>query len=314
MEEEVRAAVFGNVGTMIVFRVGAYDAEVLEKEFMPQFTAEDIVNLGIYQTYLKLMIDGISSQAFSATTLPPIAKPESSSMKEVIEMSRKQFASPRADVEKKIDEWMAPIKPPQKTGGAGGVGGSGATAGASRPPLQTPVVSKPEIHVQQAPLPVNSHEVKVDHAHVAEHKTEQKVEYKVEHKVAPPPSVPKAVTKAPEVVQPFKKAFQEIKIEEKPAAQTYDQHISAHSSIPSRKPVSLDSLSQKSHPRSTVKQAQPERVNDLKNALASILKTAQQPMHTQPTATQSAESQHQNHHPHPREISEEKLREVLKVE
>ena len=64
MEEEVRAAVFGNVGTMIVFRVGAYDAEVLEKEFMPTFTAEDIVNLGVYQIYLKLMIDGVSSAAF----------------------------------------------------------------------------------------------------------------------------------------------------------------------------------------------------------------------------------------------------------
>ena len=46
MSEEVRAAVFGNVGTMITFRVGAYDAEVLEKEFAPQFTAEDLVNLG----------------------------------------------------------------------------------------------------------------------------------------------------------------------------------------------------------------------------------------------------------------------------
>ncbi|HLD34263.1 MAG TPA: type IV secretion system DNA-binding domain-containing protein, partial [Patescibacteria group bacterium] len=53
MEEEVRAAVFGNVGTMIMFRVGAYDAEVLEKEFAPQFTAEDLVNLGSYQIYLK---------------------------------------------------------------------------------------------------------------------------------------------------------------------------------------------------------------------------------------------------------------------
>lgn len=57
MEEEVREAVFGNVGTMIVFRVGAYDADVLEKEFAPVFTAEDLVNLGLRQIYLKLMID-----------------------------------------------------------------------------------------------------------------------------------------------------------------------------------------------------------------------------------------------------------------
>jgi hypothetical protein len=111
MEEEVRAAVFGNVGTMIVFRVGAYDAEVLEKEFSPVFTAEDIVNLGIFQIYLKLMIDGISSQPFSATTMPPIAKPEHSSAQKVIEMSRQQFALKRLEVERKIEEWHTPIKP-----------------------------------------------------------------------------------------------------------------------------------------------------------------------------------------------------------
>jgi hypothetical protein len=114
MEEEVRAAVFGNVGTMIVFRVGAYDAEVLEKEFMPQFTQEDIVNLGFAQIYLKLMIDGISSAPFSATTLPPIPQPEVSSASEAIEMSRKQFALNRADVEKGIADWMEPIIVPPK--------------------------------------------------------------------------------------------------------------------------------------------------------------------------------------------------------
>src|SRR6185436_394771 len=70
MSDEVRAAVFGNVGTMVTFRVGAYDAEVLEKEFAPQFTIEDLVNLGRFQVYMKLMIDGVSSAPFSAGTLP----------------------------------------------------------------------------------------------------------------------------------------------------------------------------------------------------------------------------------------------------
>jgi hypothetical protein len=60
---------------MLVFRVGAFDAEVLEKEFFPTFTKEDLVNLGFVQIYLKLMIDGVTSQPFSATTLPPIEKP-----------------------------------------------------------------------------------------------------------------------------------------------------------------------------------------------------------------------------------------------
>lgn len=105
MEEEVRDAVFGNVGTTIVFRVGPFDAEVLETVFSPKFLAPDIVNLGFAQIYLTLMIDGIGSQPFSATTLPPIV-PGSISCKEmVIHRSREQFSHPRAEVEKAIYAW-----------------------------------------------------------------------------------------------------------------------------------------------------------------------------------------------------------------
>jgi hypothetical protein len=109
MEEEVRAAVFGNVGTMIAFRVGSYDAEVLEKEFAPQFTAEDLVNLGIYQIYLKLMIDGVSSSPFSAVTIAPIEKQEASSVVDVISASRKNYSNKRDIVEAEIKSWHQPI-------------------------------------------------------------------------------------------------------------------------------------------------------------------------------------------------------------
>lgn len=107
MSEEVRAAVFGNVGTMVVFRVGAYDAEVLEKEFAPVFTAEDIVNLGFAQIYLKLMIDGVTSPPFSAVTLPPMARPSVSYRDDIIEWTRRTYARVRADVEENIKEWSA---------------------------------------------------------------------------------------------------------------------------------------------------------------------------------------------------------------
>ncbi|MFA6551972.1 MAG: type IV secretion system DNA-binding domain-containing protein [Candidatus Paceibacterota bacterium] len=117
MEEEVRAAVFGNVGTMITFRVGAFDAEVLEKEFAPQFTAEDLVNLGFAQIYLKLMIDGVSSPPFSATTLPPLSKPAVSFANEIIAESRKTFAHSRADVEKNIIDWHESFRPAPKDSG-----------------------------------------------------------------------------------------------------------------------------------------------------------------------------------------------------
>ncbi len=102
MPEEVRFAVFGNVGTMIFFRVGAIDAELIEKELAPTFTGEDLVNLGIYQIYLKLMIDGLTSAPFSATTLPPVALPERSYVSEVIAASRAAYARPRAEIEAMI--------------------------------------------------------------------------------------------------------------------------------------------------------------------------------------------------------------------
>ena len=111
MSDEVRAAVFGNVGTMMSFRVGAYDAEVLEKEFSPQFLIEDLVSLGRFQCYLKLMIDGVTSPPFSASTMPPIEKPIVSFVKEIIENSRAVYAKPREIVERDIVAWHAPIVP-----------------------------------------------------------------------------------------------------------------------------------------------------------------------------------------------------------
>ena len=113
MEEEVRDAVFGNVGTMIVFRVGAYDADVLEKEFAPTFIAEDLVNLGLRQIYLKLMINSVASLPFSASTLPPIEQSEAIHVSEIVESSRQAFARPRIMVEKEITDWHMEGKTPE---------------------------------------------------------------------------------------------------------------------------------------------------------------------------------------------------------
>lgn len=102
----VKDAVFGNVGTMIVFRVGAEDAEFLEKEFSPEFTANDLVGLGFAQVYLKLMIDGFSSRPFSATTLPPIQRNEKSHREKIIKVSRERYGGlSRQEVEEKIARW-----------------------------------------------------------------------------------------------------------------------------------------------------------------------------------------------------------------
>ena len=112
---KVRDAVFGNVGTIICFRVGAEDAEFLEKEFLPEFTLDDLVNLGKYNIYLKLMIDGLAGRPFSAETLPPIVIPEKSSREKIIKVSRERYSTQRKIVEEKIAKWTGALKLPEIT-------------------------------------------------------------------------------------------------------------------------------------------------------------------------------------------------------
>ena len=101
LDEKIRAAVFGNVGTLISFRVGADDARYLAREFSPVFDETDLINLPNHHIYLKLMIDGRSSQPFSATTMPLAEKAESFKQK-IIETSREKYARPRIQVEKEL--------------------------------------------------------------------------------------------------------------------------------------------------------------------------------------------------------------------
>lgn len=104
MEEKVRDAVFGNVGTMITFRVGAEDGEFLEKEFSPEFYTHDLVNLPKQNIYVKLMIDGLTSRPFSAETLAP-AVSDYDFEKEIIEFSRNKYGTDRKIVEEKISKY-----------------------------------------------------------------------------------------------------------------------------------------------------------------------------------------------------------------
>lgn len=104
MEEVVRDAVFGNVGTIISFRVGAFDAEFMEKEFAPEFTESDLVNLDKFNAYVKLMINGITSPPFSMQTIPP-SDTLFDSRERVVAVSRERYSRKREVVEDKIARW-----------------------------------------------------------------------------------------------------------------------------------------------------------------------------------------------------------------
>ncbi len=103
MEEDIRNAVFGNVGTTITFRVGPFDAETLETMYKPTFLADDIINLGFAQIYLTLMIDGIGSAPFSARTIAPINHPKINFTTEIIAHSRALYSKSRVEVEEMVN-------------------------------------------------------------------------------------------------------------------------------------------------------------------------------------------------------------------
>jgi hypothetical protein len=180
MEEEVRNAVFGNVGTTVAFRVGPFDAEVLETIFNPQFTATDLVNLGFAQVYLTLMIDGVGSPPFSATTLPPFDLPPERFVDQVLHYSRATYGAPREQVETAIDEWQKsdpvvpePPKPKRDYKAAPRTSSSPVARGATIGDNSHPVA--------------HSHPSAPRHAHAPHPAPEVKKEVEVLHKAASAP-------------------------------------------------------------------------------------------------------------------------------
>jgi CxxC-x17-CxxC domain-containing protein len=132
---KVRDAVFGNVGTMIIFRVGATDAEFLEKEFEPEFEIQDLVNIPNYHIYLKLMVGGVTCRPFSAETLAPFKVRSSPELiEQIIETSRAKYGRPRSVVEEDIRRWSGMTSSGSfvSAGPSGGGGGGGAGGGAGR--------------------------------------------------------------------------------------------------------------------------------------------------------------------------------------
>lgn len=112
LEDEIRAAILGNAGTLISFRVGAEDAQYLAREFYPAFQESDLVNLPNHHIYLKLMIDGVSSHPFSAVTLP-VLKVKKSYKTAVIQASREKYSKPASKFKNEFLSKSPPSPRPQ---------------------------------------------------------------------------------------------------------------------------------------------------------------------------------------------------------
>lgn len=100
----VRQAIFGNVGTLGSFVVSQADASILEKEFAPVVSSDDLVSLDAYAMYIKLCIDGMTSVPFSAKSLP-IRFEKYNLRDEIVLHSRETYGMPREEIEEKIMKW-----------------------------------------------------------------------------------------------------------------------------------------------------------------------------------------------------------------
>jgi hypothetical protein len=106
LDEDTRKAIFGNVGTILSFRVGPDDAKYLVSQFGPEFTEEDLVNLDNYNAALRLLIKGETSKPFNIVTFPPSqGNPEVAQL--IKEYSRTKYGRNREEVEKEVYERLS---------------------------------------------------------------------------------------------------------------------------------------------------------------------------------------------------------------
>lgn len=127
LTDEIRDAVFGNVGSLVSFRVGAdVDADALTKKFQPVFERDDILRLPNFNTVTQILIGGVPTQPFSMATMPPLGTPNPQLSLALKQLSFAKFGRPKAVVEKEIFARLAtsePARPSYNPHGQFGGGG-----------------------------------------------------------------------------------------------------------------------------------------------------------------------------------------------
>jgi hypothetical protein len=111
LEQNIKEAVFGNVGSLAAFRVGSEDAQFLEHQFSPIFNANDLMNVPNYNAFVRILANGVPTKPFSIATMPP---PENNlaHIQSLIEQSTLRYGRPRAEVEQEIAARYVKETPP----------------------------------------------------------------------------------------------------------------------------------------------------------------------------------------------------------
>src|SRR6201995_4001464 len=102
LTDEIRDAVFGNIGTIVSFRIGQNDVESLSRYFQPLFDADDLLRVPNYNSIVRTLINGVPTQPFSMATLPPLGNPNPGLADALKQLSAAKYGKPKAIVEKTI--------------------------------------------------------------------------------------------------------------------------------------------------------------------------------------------------------------------
>ncbi len=111
LSEEIRDAVFGNVGTIVAYRIGQNDVESLARYFQPLFDGDDLLRIPNHNTVVRTLIQGVPTQSFSMAGIPPIGKPNPKLFDALRQLSNAKYGRPRAVVDAEITERMKTVSP-----------------------------------------------------------------------------------------------------------------------------------------------------------------------------------------------------------
>lgn len=171
LTDEIRDAVFGNMGTIVAFRIGQNDVEALGRYFQPTFDGDDILRVPNYNTIIRTLVGGVPTQPFSMATLPPLGDPNPKLAAALKQLSAAKYGHPKATVEKDIFARMAtkaapsPAAPPapsrmMQPGMAPASSPWASSAGAPARPLATQAPSSSPFNSSLAtppqPMPAKS--------------------------------------------------------------------------------------------------------------------------------------------------------------
>lgn len=148
LTEEVRDAVFGNIGTIVAFRVGQdEDAEALAKRMRPAFDTSDLLRMPNYNAAVRTLIGGVPTLPFSMATLPPLGNPNPQLAEALKQLAAVKYGRPKAAVEKEIFERLATKPEPAPTSRPFGPTAFGNASGGAPPfgaaPGASPFASSP---------------------------------------------------------------------------------------------------------------------------------------------------------------------------